>query len=425
MIPRQRLDIGWADIVSGLFYCATPGNREAAHNRIAEFWSSAEDTVVSISERSNFDLILESLQLPAGSEILITAMNIKPMFEAIQRHGLVAVPLDLEMGTLAAQPELLEERLSGNTRAILVAQLFGSRHPIDNIVAFAKKHDLFLFEDCAQAFTGDGYTGHDGADAVMFSFGPIKTCSAIMGGVTRFKDPAIAASVRRLQAQWPVHSRWGFMLLLLRFAALITLSKPWLFSLIMRLAAKAGVQNSKLNGAVRVFGGKDEVKKCQQQPSYPMYRLLERRLKRFDRRAIERRKAAAAVVMEGLPASVFCPAQDAPHHSYWIFPAQVANPVALMKHLRRHGFDSINSYSSFIIPEAAKGEPDMAAVARRCMAKVLYLPVHTGVSKRDLQRLAECVASFETKMQTRSAGLANQRSPSKTPAAVAAPAGHP
>jgi len=407
MIPRQRLDIGWADILTGVYYCFTPGNREAAHDRIAESWSSVADTVVSISERSSFDLVLESLNLPAGSEILMTAMNIKPMFEAIERHGLVAVPVDLDMATLAAEPELLEDSLSGNTRAILVAQLFGSRHPVDSVVAFARKHDLFMFEDCAQAFSGDGYTGHPGADAAMFSFGPIKTCSTIMGGVTKFKDPALAADVKRLQAQWPVHSRWGFMLLLLRFAVLITFMRPWLFSLTMRVAKRLGMHNSKLNSTVRVFA-KNEWKQCQQQASYPVLRLLDRRLKRFDTRYIDRRKAAAQTVIDRLPASVFRPAQDAAEHSYWIFPAQVSNPVALMKHLRRQGFDSINSYSSFIVPKPAPGEPDQVAVARRCMAKVLYLPVHTGVPERELIRLAACITAFEEKMNSEPAGPERQ-----------------
>ncbi len=401
MIPRQRLDLGWNDILSGLVYCLTPSNREAAHDRVADYWSSAEDTVVSISERSSFDLVLEALNLPAGSEILITSMNIKPMFEAIKRHNLVAVPVDVDMATLAANPEQLEDRLSGNTRAILVAQLFGSRHEVDNIVEFARKHDLFFFEDCAQAFTGDGYTGHPDADAVMFSFGPIKTCSTIMGGITRFKDTAIAAEVKRLQSQWPVHNRFGYMRLLMRFALLITLSKRWLFTPIMGLLGWMGVHPSEVNGTVRVFGGKDEVKKSRQQPSDAMYRLLLKRLKNFDTATIDRRKQVAQTVAQRLPASVFLPAQDAPVHSYWIFPARVANPIALMKHLHKNGFDSINKYSSFIIPEGAAGEEDPCRESRSCMAKVLYLPVHTGVSQRDLIRLADCITEFETQAQTK------------------------
>jgi hypothetical protein len=47
------------------------------------------------------------------------------------------------------------------------------------LVAVAKRHKLFVFEDCAQAFTGPEYTGHAETDAAMFSFGSIKTATAI------------------------------------------------------------------------------------------------------------------------------------------------------------------------------------------------------------------------------------------------------
>lgn len=400
MIPRKRLDIGWTDIFFGMGSCFWPGSRDRVQRRIGEFWSSSSDTVVTIAERSGFDLILEALALPRGSEILISALNIRSMFEVIERHGLVAVPIDLDMSTLEMKREELERAVNKNTKAILYAQLFGSRLPMDDVIEFARQHDLFMFEDCAQSFAGDGYVGHAESDAVMVSFGPIKTCSTIMGGVLRFKEASLASKVKQLQEKLPLHSRWNYLVWLVRFAELKILSMRALYTLVMWIAHRLGMQDKKLNDAIRVFGGPDEVKKFRRQPSYPMLAVLERRLKRFDTGSIARRNAAAATVIERLPPSLRRPGENAPVHNHWTFPLEVSDPVALMKHLRTLGFDSINGYASFIIPEAPKGfEEFRAEEARSMMESVLYLPVHTGLSEKELIRLAEAVSDFENELR--------------------------
>jgi dTDP-4-amino-4,6-dideoxygalactose transaminase len=426
MIPRKRLDIGLTDILYGIACCFWPGNRTATQQRIGDFWSSSADTVVSIAERSGFDLTLQALNLPRGSEILMSAMNIRSMFEIIERHGLVAVPIDLDMSTLALKHDELERAFTKNTKAVLAAQFFGSRLPMDDVVEFARRHDLFLFEDCAQSFAGDGYVGHPDSDAVMVSFGPIKTCSTIMGGILKFKDPALAGEVARLQSELPMHSRWDYLRWLIRFAALKLYSTRLLFTLVMWYVHRQGMQNRQLNDAIRVFGGPDEVQKFRQQPSYPMLRLLEHRLKRFDTGSIARRKAAAETVIERLPPFLRRPGEDAPVHNYWTFPLEVPDPGALMEHLRTLGFDSVDGYSSFIIPEAPAGFSEFRATeARRMMDSILYLPVHTGLSQNELIQLADAVSDFENSRRetgdTRDLPASKAASPVATVAQPAAP----
>lgn len=397
MIPRTRLDLGWTDILYGIGRAFWPGSREGVQKRIGDFWSSSSDTVVCIAERSGFDLILDALDLPRGSEILISALNIRSMFEVIERHGLVAVPIDLDMATLAMKKEQLERAVNKNTKAILFAQLFGSRLPMDDVIEFARQHDLFVFEDCAQAFAGDGYVGHPDSDVTMVSFGPIKTCSTIMGGILRFKEPALASDVSRLQSELPSHSRWDYMFWLMRFSIIKALSSRALYTIVMWIAHRIGVQDKKLNNTIRVFGGRHEVKKFRRQPSYPLLALLEHRLKRFDKNSIARRNAAAQTVIESLPPSIRRPGENAPVRNHWTFPMEVSDPVALMKHLRKAGIDTINGYSSFVIPDPPAGFEDFRCEeVRRMMDNVLYLPVHTGLSKRELIRMAEAVTDFES-----------------------------
>jgi perosamine synthetase len=396
MIPRQRLDIGWSDILYGVGKCFAPGDRRATHNRIASFWSREDDTVISIAERGSFDLILQELALPEGSEIIISALNIVPMFEVIERHNLVAVPVDLDVTTLEMDSDQLEAAVTPQTRAVLAAQLMGSRNSMDEVAHFARRHELFFFEDCAQAFAGDGYTGHEEADVTMFSFGPIKTCSTIMGGITRFKDTELAAKVSARQDEYAVHNRWHYALLLLWFALLKTFMTRRLYSVVVAVTRQLGLPDTRLNKMIRVFGGKREVEMFRHQPCYPLLSLLERRLKKFDTAGIAARVAAGNTVIEYLPASLRRPASHAEHHSYWLFPIQVNDPIKLMHQLRTVGFDSIYSYSTFIVHEAREGDADPAPLAREAMKEVLYLPMHAGMTNDDLIRMAKFIAQQET-----------------------------
>ena len=70
---------------------------------------------------------------------------------------------------------------------MLIAHLFGTRLPLQRFAEKAQDHGLLLWEDCAQAFDGR-YAGHPEADAVMFSFGPIKTATSLGGALLRLRD---------------------------------------------------------------------------------------------------------------------------------------------------------------------------------------------------------------------------------------------
>ena len=59
--------------------------------------------IATLSVRSMLDLYLQVKNFPKGSEIIMTAMNIPDMIRIIEEHGLIAVPVDIDPGTLAPQ----------------------------------------------------------------------------------------------------------------------------------------------------------------------------------------------------------------------------------------------------------------------------------------------------------------------------------
>jgi len=174
MLPRGTPDLSWKDLLAGLAYCVRLDSNEQAQKAVEACWPD-QATFACLSVRSGFDLVLQALALPAGSEIIVSAITIPHMFEIIERHGLVVVPIDLDEYDLSIDLQALERAVTPRTKAILIAHLFGSQMPLDEIVAFAKHHNLLLFEDCAQAYNGSKQCGHPDSDVRMLSFGPIKT----------------------------------------------------------------------------------------------------------------------------------------------------------------------------------------------------------------------------------------------------------
>jgi len=169
MIARGRIDIGWSDLAAGAWACVQPGRRQTETARLEERWSAAGDAVACLSVRSGLDLLLATVDWPPGSEVLVSAITIRDMVRIVQHHGLVPVPVDLDMDALALTTAALERARSPRTRAVLVAHLFGSRMPLDEVARFARAHRLLLIEDCAQSFSGLDYRGSEKSDVSFFS----------------------------------------------------------------------------------------------------------------------------------------------------------------------------------------------------------------------------------------------------------------
>lgn len=395
MIPRGRLDIGWGDLAFAAASCLAPGDRETAQRRVEALWERSDDALACLSIRSALDLLLETLDYPRGTEVLVSAVTIRDIVRIIEHHGLVAVPVDVDMRTLTLDMESLRRATRPETRLLLVAHLFGSRMPLDDVAQFAGQRGILLVEDCAQSFTGLEYRGHDGSDVSMFSFGPLKTSSALGGALLRIRNPRLRARMKALQAGYPVQGRWRFLKRVVRFAAIRLAMEPIPYTLLcsaLRLLGKS--HDDVLNQAIRGFTGPAFFSNIRHQPPYPMLALLRRRL-RSDGARVTRRKAAAEAfekMAPGLPR----PGRLASHHSHWTFPIWSDAPDDLVRHLARCGFDSTRgAWSVYAVP-APVSKADLRPIqAFEGMRRLVYAPVYPEVARKDLERLADAIAAFD------------------------------
>ncbi|MFT6989223.1 MAG: dTDP-4-amino-4,6-dideoxygalactose transaminase [Paraglaciecola sp.] len=104
------------------------------------------------------DLAWQALGLPNGSEVIVTSRTFIASISSIVLAGLKPVFADIDRDTQNITVETIKPHISEKTSAILCVHLAGWPCEMDDIIALAKEHDLFVVEDCAQAH-GAKYKG--------------------------------------------------------------------------------------------------------------------------------------------------------------------------------------------------------------------------------------------------------------------------
>ncbi len=109
--------------------------------------------------------------IKAGDEVISVAAGFPTTVNPILQHGAVPVFVDVQLGTYNIDPAKIEAAITPKTKAIMLAHTLGNPYDLDAITALAKKHNLWLVEDCCDAL-GSTYKGK-----LAGSFGDIGTLS--------------------------------------------------------------------------------------------------------------------------------------------------------------------------------------------------------------------------------------------------------
>ena len=150
-------------------------------------------------------LAFMALDLPAGSEVITPAFSYAALTEVILLLGLKPVFAEVDASTFLMDLAALEGLITENTRAIAPVHLYGQMVSMEPLLALAKKHNLYVVEDAAQAIGSQyctpsehgfaGTMGHIGTT----SFFPSKNLGCYGDGGAMFtNDDALAKKLRRL-----------------------------------------------------------------------------------------------------------------------------------------------------------------------------------------------------------------------------------
>jgi len=391
MWARKRVDIGWWDLVATLCSCVRTGDPAAARNSLETTWAG-DHGLVCLSVRSALDLYFAEAKFPAGSEVLVSAITIPDMVRIIEHHGLVAVPLDLDPATSVPPAEQIAARVTEKTKAVLIAHLFGMVADLCEHIQASHEHGLIFLEDCAQAFRGRGFTGHEQADLTFFSFGTIKTATALGGALIRVRDADVCARLRARQAAYPVQSQRGFASRCAKYLVLKLLSTRFGFRCLATALRWSGKDHDRtLNAMARGFPPERLFELIRQVPCTALVNLLARRLETFDDKRPKVRELRGALLVREIDGAVECPGGDVRPHLYWIFPIAADDPLAVQQRLFEQGFDSTQGQSMIVVDPPAGRESLEPVHARRLLPRILYLPFYDSIPERELQRIAGVV----------------------------------
>ncbi|MBF0553125.1 MAG: DegT/DnrJ/EryC1/StrS family aminotransferase [Nitrospirae bacterium] len=162
------------EVLKGTRYILGP-EVEAFERRLAQYHGLSCCAGVGSGTGALF-LSLASLPISPGDEIITTPFTFFATVESILYVGAKPVFVDIDNKTLNIDVDLIEQKITKKTKAILPVHLFGLPCDMKRIMELAKKYNLYVIEDCAQSFGSsiDGRLTGTFGDAGCFSFYPSK-----------------------------------------------------------------------------------------------------------------------------------------------------------------------------------------------------------------------------------------------------------
>lgn len=147
-------------------------------------------------------LALATLRVGIGDEVLVGTFTSMTTFFAVVYTGATPVPIDSEPETWNLDPTLLESKVTPRTKAIIVVHVYGHPVDMDPVLAVAKRHGLYVIEDCAEA-PGATYKGKrvgSLGDMGAFSFYANKIITTGEGGMLTTNSVELAERARMLKS---------------------------------------------------------------------------------------------------------------------------------------------------------------------------------------------------------------------------------
>lgn len=154
---------------------------------------------VAVSNGTNaLHLALSTLGIGKGDEVIVPDFSMISPILAVLYCGATPIPIDAD-ATWNLDPELVEEKISSKTRAIVIVHTYGHPAQVTELIRIARKHSLFIIEDAAEALgaTVNGKLVGGFGDIACFSFYANKTITTGEGGMLITKN-----------REWYEKARW-------------------------------------------------------------------------------------------------------------------------------------------------------------------------------------------------------------------------
>ena len=155
-------------------------------------------------------LSLVCIGVESGDEVITTPFTFAATANVIVWERAKPVFVDIDPESYNITPDMIEEKITEKTKAIIPVHFAGQPCDMDPILRIARKHDLRLIEDAAHA-TGSTYNGRKIGtigDVTCFSFYPTKNITTGEGGIMTTNDAKVAEKTEMLRLHGMDKSAW-------------------------------------------------------------------------------------------------------------------------------------------------------------------------------------------------------------------------
>jgi len=177
-------------------------------NNFAQYTSS-KYSVTACNGTAAIHLALLALNIGSGDEVIVPTLTYIASVNSISYTGAEPVFVDSLETTWQMDPQDIINKITPKTKAILVVHLYGHPCEMDEIVKIAKKYNLFIIEDCAEALGTLYNKKHVGSfgDVAAYSFFGNKTITTGEGGMVTTNNNDINKRVIHYKGQGLVNGK--------------------------------------------------------------------------------------------------------------------------------------------------------------------------------------------------------------------------
>jgi dTDP-4-amino-4,6-dideoxygalactose transaminase len=188
------------DVCESQMFCLGPAVKEF-EEKVASYCNS--NFAIGVSSGSDALLVsLMSLDIKPGDEVITSPFTFFATAGTIARLGAKPVFVDVSAESYNIETNLIEEKISKKTKAIIPVHLYGQAAQMKPIMKIAEKHGLAVIEDAAQAIGAvqDGQKSGSFGDFGCFSFYPTKNLNAFGdGGLVTTNNKTAAEKIKSLR----------------------------------------------------------------------------------------------------------------------------------------------------------------------------------------------------------------------------------
>jgi len=364
--------------------------------RFSEEMLDGRAAILAPSGRVALYWILRGMHMAPGDEVVTQSFNFAAVPAAIQAAGATPRFVDLQPDGFNLDPDQLRSVMGPRTRAVVLTHLFGNPGDLDRVGELCRARGVALVEDCGQGVGATWKAKPVGTfgTAALYTFGATKNFTLLGGGAATTSDPTLARRMEELAARHPAMGLGKCLKLAAMASGITMLTSPLVFN----LAVLPGIRLCGLAGVDPVHKIMDEPEgpmtspEASALPSELMAAVGMEQLKRH-------RDLNGARVRNGWhlhqalsPLSGMTVPACAEGNVFMSFPVFHPRRRAFAEALRKHGVDTDLGFMSDCasLPMFAPQQGEFPH-SKRAAEEIVHLPVHPGLSEKDLERIVRGV----------------------------------